>query len=56
MNTKPLSKKEYPSPYNFDPESIIRKIVLKDEAYFETVVDLQGVAGKPIYQPCEIIF
>ena len=53
---KELSKEEYPSPYNFDPEEIIKKLVVKDEAYVETVVDLKGNAGKPIYQGTEVVF
>ena len=54
--TKELSKKEYPSPLNYEPKEYIQKLVKKDEAFVETVVDLQGQAGKPIYQSCEIVF
>ena len=54
--TKKLTKSEYPSPYNFEPEEIIKKLVAKDEVFIETVVNLQGQAGKPIYQGTEVVF
>jgi len=53
---KDLTKKEYPSPFNYEPKEYIKKLVIKDEAYIETVVDLKGNTGKPIYQPCEVVF
>jgi hypothetical protein len=53
---KKLTKKEYASPFNYNPKEYIKSLVIKDEAYIETVVDLQGNAGKPIYQGTEVIF
>lgn len=56
MNTKELTKTEYPSRHIYDPKTYILKLVMKDEAEIETVVDLQGTAGQPKYVPCEVIF
>lgn len=54
--TKPLTKQEYPSPFNFNREEIILSLAKKDELFVETVVDIQGRIGKPIYQESEIIY
>lgn len=54
--TKPLTKKEYPSKNTFDLQEYIRQLVKRDEVEIETVVDLEGRAGNPIYQPCEIVY
>lgn len=56
MQTKLLEKSQYPSPFNYDSEEIIKKLVQKEECYIETVVDLHETAGKPIYQPVEVVF
>lgn len=54
--TNKLTKEKYPSPYNYEPQEYIKQLVQKDEMFVETVVGLQGQAGKPIYQPCEVEF
>lgn len=56
MKTKQLDKSQYKSPYHYDSQEYIKKLVQKDEVYVETVVDLCGRAGNPIYQPCEVVF
>ena len=54
--TNKLTKEKYPSPYNYEPQEYIKQLVQKDEMFVETVVDLQGQAGKPIYQGTEVVF
>ncbi len=56
MNTNKLSKIEYPSSYNYNSEEYILNLVKKDECVIETVVNLEGKAGRPIYQGTEINF
>jgi hypothetical protein len=53
---KKLNKEEYPSPYNFDSQEIIKKMVDKEAYILETLYNLKGRAGNPKPEPCEISF
>lgn len=54
--SEPLTKNEYPTPHNYNPEEYIKKLVLKDENYVETVTEPSGRAGKPKEELCEIVY
>lgn len=53
--TTKLKKRDYPSPFHYDPRMAIEAIVQKEENLIETVTEVLGNAGKPKDERCEVI-
>ncbi len=56
MKTKPLTQSQYGSPFFWDAEKEIQKLVNRDEQYIETLVDLGGKAGEPKFKGTDVSF